>query len=44
MNPAIAGAVFAIIFVGELPDKTMLAALVMSDAMYCCQVTQAVCR
>ena len=30
MNPAIAGAVFAIIFVGELPDKTMLAALVMS--------------
>jgi putative Ca2+/H+ antiporter (TMEM165/GDT1 family) len=30
VNLAIAGAVFAIIFVGELPDKTMLASLVMS--------------
>jgi Ca2+/H+ antiporter, TMEM165/GDT1 family len=30
VNPAIAGAVFAVIFVGELPDKTMLASLVMA--------------
>ena len=30
MNPAVIGAVFAVIFVGELPDKTMVAALVMS--------------
>ena len=30
MNPAIIGAVFAVIFVGELPDKTMVASLVMS--------------
>lgn len=30
MNLAVLGAVFAIIFVGELPDKTMVASLVMS--------------
>ena len=30
MNPAVIGAVFAVIFVGELPDKTMFASLVMS--------------
>ncbi len=30
MNLAIIGTVFAVIFVGELPDKTMLASLVMS--------------
>ena len=30
MNLAVIGAVFAVIFVGELPDKTMVAALVMS--------------
>ena len=30
MNFAVLGAVFAVIFVGELPDKTMLASLVMS--------------
>lgn len=30
MNPAIVGAVFAVIFIGELPDKTMLASLVMA--------------
>jgi len=30
VNPAIIGAVFAIIFVGELPDKTMVASLVLS--------------
>lgn len=30
MNLAALGAVFAIIFVGELPDKTMVASLVMS--------------
>jgi len=30
VNPAIVGAVFAVIFVGELPDKTMLASLVLS--------------
>lgn len=30
MNPATIGAVFAVIFVGELPDKTMVASLVMS--------------
>ncbi len=30
MNLAVIGAVFAVIFVGELPDKTMVALLVMS--------------
>jgi Ca2+/H+ antiporter, TMEM165/GDT1 family len=30
VNPAVAGAVFAVIFIGELPDKTMLASLLMS--------------
>jgi putative Ca2+/H+ antiporter (TMEM165/GDT1 family) len=30
VNFAVLGAVFAVIFVGELPDKTMLASLVMS--------------
>jgi len=30
VNLAVIGAVFAVIFVGELPDKTMVAALVMS--------------
>jgi putative Ca2+/H+ antiporter (TMEM165/GDT1 family) len=30
VNPAAVGAVFVIIFLGELPDKTMLASLVMS--------------
>jgi putative Ca2+/H+ antiporter (TMEM165/GDT1 family) len=30
VNLAVIGAVFAVIFVGELPDKTMLASLVMS--------------
>ena len=30
MNLAVIGTVFAIIFVGELPDKTMVASLVMS--------------
>ena len=30
MNLAVIGAVFAVIFVGELPDKTMFASLVMS--------------
>ena len=30
MNLAVIGAVFAVIFVGELPDKTMVASLVMS--------------
>jgi Ca2+/H+ antiporter, TMEM165/GDT1 family len=30
VNPAVVGAVFAVIFIGELPDKTMLASLVMS--------------
>ena len=30
MNPAVIGAVFAVIFIGELPDKTMVASLVMS--------------
>ena len=30
MNLAVIGAVFAVIFVGELPDKTMLASLVMA--------------
>ena len=30
MNPAVIGAVFAVIFIGELPDKTMFASLVMS--------------
>lgn len=30
MNFAVAGTVFAIIFAGELPDKTMVASLVMS--------------
>ena len=30
MNLATAGAVFAVIFIGELPDKTMFASLVMS--------------
>ena len=30
MNPATVGAVFAVIFIGELPDKTMFASLVMS--------------
>ena len=30
MNPAVIGAVFAVIFVGELPDKTMVASVVMS--------------
>ena len=30
MNLAAIGAVFAIIFVGELPDKTMVASVVMS--------------
>jgi putative Ca2+/H+ antiporter (TMEM165/GDT1 family) len=30
VNLAVIGAVFAVIFVGELPDKTMIALLVMS--------------
>ena len=30
MNPAIAFAVFPVIFIGELPDKTMMASLVMA--------------
>ena len=30
MNPAVIGTVFAVIFIGELPDKTMFASLVMS--------------
>jgi Ca2+/H+ antiporter, TMEM165/GDT1 family len=30
VNPAVIGAVFAVIFIGELPDKTMFASLVMS--------------
>ena len=30
MNPGVVGAVFAVIFLGELPDKTMFASLVMS--------------
>jgi len=30
VNLAVIGAVFAVIFVGELPDKTMVALLVMS--------------
>jgi len=30
VNFAVVGAVFALIFVGELPDKTMVASLVMS--------------
>ena len=30
VNPAVIGAVFAVIFIGELPDKTMVASLVMS--------------
>lgn len=30
MNPAIVGTVFAVIFIGELPDKTMLASLVLA--------------
>ena len=30
MNLAVIGAVFAVIFIGELPDKTMFASLVMS--------------
>jgi putative Ca2+/H+ antiporter (TMEM165/GDT1 family) len=30
VNLAVVGAVFAVIFVGELPDKTMVASLVMS--------------
>jgi putative Ca2+/H+ antiporter (TMEM165/GDT1 family) len=30
VNFAVVGTVFALIFVGELPDKTMVAALVMS--------------
>ena len=30
MNPAVIGAVFAVIFIGELPDKTMFASIVMS--------------
>ena len=30
LNPAIALAVFPVIFLGELPDKTMFASLVMS--------------
>ena len=30
MNLAVVGTVFAIIFAGELPDKTMVASLVMS--------------
>jgi putative Ca2+/H+ antiporter (TMEM165/GDT1 family) len=30
VNPATVGAVFAVIFLGELPDKTMFASLVMS--------------
>ena len=30
MNLAVVGAVFAVIFIGELPDKTMFASLVMS--------------
>ena len=30
MNPAIALAVFPVIFIGELPDKTMMASLVMA--------------
>jgi putative Ca2+/H+ antiporter (TMEM165/GDT1 family) len=30
VNLAVIGAVFAVIFVGELPDKTMVAVLVMS--------------
>jgi len=30
VNLAVIGAVFAVIFVGELPDKTMVASLVMS--------------
>ncbi|HET7245933.1 MAG TPA: TMEM165/GDT1 family protein [Streptosporangiaceae bacterium] len=31
MNPAVIGAVFAVIFVGELPDKTMIASVVMAS-------------
>lgn len=31
MNLAVIGAVFAVIFVGELPDKTMVASLVMAS-------------
>jgi putative Ca2+/H+ antiporter (TMEM165/GDT1 family) len=31
VNPAIAGAVFAVIFIGELPDKTMIASLVLAS-------------
>ena len=30
MSPAVIGAVFAVIFIGELPDKTMFASIVMS--------------
>ena len=30
MNLAVIGTVFAVIFIGELPDKTMVASLVMS--------------
>jgi putative Ca2+/H+ antiporter (TMEM165/GDT1 family) len=30
VNFAVVGTVFALIFVGELPDKTMVASLVMS--------------
>jgi putative Ca2+/H+ antiporter (TMEM165/GDT1 family) len=30
VNPATVGVVFAVIFIGELPDKTMFASLVMS--------------
>ena len=30
MNPAVAAAVFPVIFLGELPDKTMFASLVMA--------------
>ncbi|MBO0815258.1 MAG: TMEM165/GDT1 family protein, partial [Actinobacteria bacterium] len=30
VNLAVIGTVFAVIFIGELPDKTMVAAVVMS--------------
>jgi len=31
MNPAVIGAVFAVVFIGELPDKTMIASLVLAS-------------
>jgi Ca2+/H+ antiporter, TMEM165/GDT1 family len=31
VNPAVVGAVFAVIFIGELPDKTMIASLVLAS-------------